>query len=97
MGSSPQLVEGYGEAASGALTISSTQTSKCKATDDAMLRGSYRLSDNWVIVRTTVKMNTYKCKGILSQIWGAKVLKIRPFHCPLHVLGSSNDNYPHIL
>ena len=37
------------------------QTSISKATDEDSLQGIYKLSDKWVIVRSTVQTNSTNC------------------------------------
>jgi len=49
------------------LTVWVKKTSTGKATDGDSLKGIYRLSNRWVIVRPTVQTNSTKCvlQGIL--------------------------------
>jgi hypothetical protein len=52
------------------------------------------LSHGRVIIGTTARTNSSKCvlKGILIQVLGMTVLVTPLFHCPPHVLDSSNVN-----
>jgi hypothetical protein len=65
-----------------------------KAIDDASLQGIYKLPRSWVIVTTAVNMNIPKfvLKRILVQISDVEALKTCLFHCPPHMLDSSNVN-----
>jgi hypothetical protein len=73
---------------------SSQLVSQSKVIDNASLQGIYKLSHSWVTVTTAITTNNPKSvlKVILVQLLGAEALKTCLFHCPPHMLDSSNDN-----
>ena len=77
------------------LTVWVKKTSTSKATDDDSLKGIYKLSNRWVIVRPIVQTNGTKCdlQRILIYVSGLKLFELF-IHSSPHMLNSSYCNKP---